>query len=305
MPVKKNVSTPSRNTMSSMSGIPTMSSSLGEKHDCCHGHFGMGHGSCKNSSSHFGHKLIKTFFGILLVYIIIFVGSLIRNEIRKYDFIGVAPTNITDRQLNISAEGTVDVKPNVSKITVGNNLREATSQEASTKNDKLIADFVTKVKALGVDAADIKTESPSMYPEYTYKDDGTNVLVGYNVSQNVTIKVRDNVEKAGKVVAIAGEVGLNTIGGIESTIDDTEIYLEQARQQAVAKAKVKAIELANMLGVRLDGVVTYSEYVPDSYPLYSKTMAMDYGMGMGGGIPTIEPGTTEVKMDVSITYKIK
>jgi len=31
---------------------------------------------------------------------------------------------------------------------------------------------------------------------------------------------------------------------------------------------------------------------------------MDSATGMGGG-PTIEPGTTQVKIDVNVTYKIK
>jgi len=318
MPVKKTVSAPRRNTMSSRVEMPTMmppappvfsastnSSMPEEKHGCCHGHgqFGMGHhGNCHGF--HFAHKLMKTFFGILLVYLIIFVGSLIRNDIKKYDFIGVAPADINNHQLNISAEGSIDVKPNISKITVGNSLVELTSQDASNKNNQLIADFVAKTKALGIDSADIKTESPSMYPEYKYTDGGERILVGYNINQSVTVKVRDDVDKASKVVALAGEVGLNTIGGIESVVDDdTEVYLEQARQEAVNKAKSKATELANMLGVELDGVISYSEYVPDgSYPMYAKTM--DSATGMGGG-PTIEPGTTQVKIDVNVTYKIK
>ncbi|OGH84246.1 MAG: hypothetical protein A2488_00005, partial [Candidatus Magasanikbacteria bacterium RIFOXYC12_FULL_32_21b] len=243
-------------------------------------------------------------FGILLVYVIILVGSLIRNEIKKYDFIGVAPENVSDRQLNISAEGKVDVKPDVSQITVGNSLREATSLEATTKNDQLIADFVNKVKALGIDVADIKTESQIMYPEYIYKEDGTKELVGYNITQNVTVKVRNDVNKASQVVSLAGQVGLNTIGGVESVIDDTEIYLDQARQQAVKKAQAKAKELSKMLGVQIIGVISYNEYVPESYPMYDEGFAMKSSVGMGGG-PTIEPGTSEVTMNVNITYRIQ
>ncbi|OIO18409.1 MAG: hypothetical protein COY69_03230 [Candidatus Magasanikbacteria bacterium CG_4_10_14_0_8_um_filter_32_14] len=304
MSVKKSVSTTTnRNTTNSIPDMSTMTSVSEEKHGCCqsHGQFGIGHhGNCQ--SSHFGHKLMKTFFGILLVYLIILVGSLIRNEIKKYDFIGKAPVNVSDRQLNISAEGKVEVKPNVSKIIVGNSLREATSGEASAKNNKLISDFVTQVKALGIPDTDIKTESQSMYPEYTYKDDGTKELIGYNITQNVTVKVRNDVEKASQVVTLAGKVGLNTIGGVESILDDAEIYLEEARQQAVKKVQIKAMKLANVLGISLDGVVSYSEYIPDSFPMYEKSMAM--GSDMGGG-STIEPGTTDVKINVNITYKIR
>lgn len=319
MPVKKSVSAPrskksATNMMNDMPIVPSMDSvtpstsgSMGmPKHYCCHGpsHFGMGH-HCKSHSCHFGHKLMKTFYGILLVYLIIFVGALIRNQIKNFDYIGVAPVDISDRQLNISAEGTVDVVPNVSVVTVGNSLREATADEARNKNNQLITDFVTKVKALGIPASDIKTESPSMYPEYNYLEDGTRELAGYSINQNVTVKVRNDVEKASQVVVLAGEAGLNTIGGVESVVDDnTDAYLDQARQEAVDKAKVKAQKLANELGVTLDGVISYNEYVPDS-GYYPKYMAYDSMEGYGGSAPTIEPGTSQVSISVNITYKIK
>ena len=187
---------------------------------------------------------------------------------------------------------------------MGNSLREATAEEARSKNDKLIADFVAKVKALGIPVTDIKTESPSMYPEYNYKPDGTNELAGYNITQNVTVKVRDNIDKASQVVAVAGTVGLNTIGGVQSVVDDDmDTYMDQARADAVAKAKLKAVQLANTLGVMLDGVISYSEYSSDSYPMYAKSM--DSSVGMGGGSPVIEPGTNEVSINVNVTYKIK
>ncbi|OGH84965.1 MAG: hypothetical protein A2493_01720 [Candidatus Magasanikbacteria bacterium RIFOXYC12_FULL_33_11] len=315
MPVKKS-STSSRKTISSMPDMPTMNPSVSstpsasnmpsEKHDFLHGcgHMGMGY-HCKSHGCHFGYKLMKTFYGILLVYLIIFVGTLIRNEIKNFDYIGVAPVDVSDRQLNISAEGVVDVVPNISVVTVGNSLREVTADEARNKNNQLITDFVTKVKALGIPATDIKTESPSMYPDYNYLEDGTRELAGYNINQSVTVKVRDNVDKASQVVMLAGEAGLNTIGGVESVVDDnTDMYLDQARQQAVSKAKAKAQKLANDLGVTLDGVISYNEYIADS-GLYPKYMAMDMMEGYSESAPTIEPGTSQVSLNINITYKIK
>ncbi|HAO52377.1 TPA: hypothetical protein DCQ85_02825 [Candidatus Magasanikbacteria bacterium] len=106
------------------------------------------------------------------------------------------------------------------------------------------------------------------------------------------------------MVAVAGTVGLNTIGGVQSVVDDDmDTYMDQARADAVAKAKLKAVQLANTLGVMLDGVISYSEYSSDSYPMYAKSM--DSSVGMGGGSPVIEPGTNEVSINVNVTYKIK
>ncbi|MFA7245382.1 MAG: SIMPL domain-containing protein [Candidatus Magasanikbacteria bacterium] len=303
MPVKKTETTSGSKTLSSMTDMPAMDSMPTEKHDCCRGgHFGMMK-HCKEHSCHFGRKLIMTFVGILIVYLIIFIGTLIRNEIKKYDYIGVADRQLYDKQISVTGEGSVEVKPNVSTVVVGTAIKAATSQEAMEKNDKLIADFVTKVKALGIPEADIKTESQSMYPEYNYATDGTSSLSGYSINQSVTVKVRNNVSLASKVVALSSEVGLNTIGGVTQSIDDKEVYIAEARQKAIKDAKVKAAQLSQMLGINLETILSYSEYVPGEYEgmYYDKAM-LESSVGAG---PTIETGTETVKLNITINYKIK
>ena len=63
-----------------------------------------------------------------------------------------------------------------------------------------------RLKELGVESKDIQTANYNVYPQYDYTD-GKSALKGYQVSQNVTVKIR-NLDKADQILGLAGEVGV-------------------------------------------------------------------------------------------------
>lgn len=265
--------------------------------------------SCKNERCEkhgwcgwVGKKLLVTFFGILVVYLIVFLGVLIRNEVRKYDFIGQADK--AERTIRVEAEGKVSVKPDVAMTTMGVTTESPTVAEAQQKNTEVVNKLISRVKELGVDAADIQTRDYSVYPAYNYPTDGSKPeLRGYTISQNVAIKIRD-LTKSSAVLALAGEVGATNVSGLEFTIDDKDSYLEAARTDALKKVNDKARALASMLGLNLASIVSYDEYESSPTPYYGAKL---YDMGMGGAesMPQIEAGTNDVVLRVGVTFELK
>lgn len=256
----------------------------GGAHACCHG---------------FAKKIMLTLLGILLVYIIVLVGTIIRNNLAKYDAIGQADK--MERMITIDAEGKVIAKPDVAVTSMGMTAKGKTVLEAQQKNTEAMNKLIAKLKDLRISGDDIQTANYNVYPEYDYKD-GSSTLVGYSVSQSVQIKIRD-LKNADKVLGLAGELGLNNVGGLSFTIDNNDVYVAEARQKAMEKAAEKARALSQMLGVKITGIVSYNEYEADGKGVYYKAME-DYGMG-GGVTPTIESGSTDVVMHVSIMLGIK
>lgn len=262
------------------------------EHKCCGSHSKGGFGC-------FGKKLIATLAGILLVYVIVLIGTMIRNNLAKYDVIGYSDK--MERTIMIEAEGKVTAKPDIAMTSMGMTAKGKTVLEAQQKNSEVMNKLITKLKELNIASADIQTVNYNVYPEYDYKD-GSTTLIGYNISQSVQIKIRD-LKNADKVLALAGELGLNNVGGLSFTIDDNDVYIAEARQKAMEKAAEKARVLSQMLGVKITGIVSYNEYEADGKGVYYKAME-DYGIG-GGATPTIESGSTDVVMHVSITLGIK
>lgn len=256
----------------------------GETHACCNG---------------FAKKIMLTLLGILLVYIIVLVGTIIRNNLAKYDVIGFSDK--MERTIMIEAEGKVTAKPDIAMTTMGMAAKGKTVLEAQQKNTEAMNKLIAKLKDLRISGDDIQTANYNVYPEYDNKD-GSSTLIGYSVSQSVQIKIRD-LKNADKVLGLAGELGLNNVGGLSFTIDDNDVYIAEARQKAMEKAAEKARVLSQMLGVKITGIVSYSEYEADGKGVYYKAME-DYGMG-GGLTPTIESGSTDLVMHVSILLGIK
>jgi uncharacterized protein YggE len=165
---------------------------------------------------------------------------------------------------------------------------------------------IEAVKGKDVDKKDITTSQYSLNPEYIYPDRMTPQISGYKLYQSITVKIRDlkNVED---VLSAGLAAGSNQIGQLRFDIDDTSSVKKEAREIAFAKAKQKAKEMADAAGVKLGKVVTFSEgydYYPQ--PMYNyKTSIGLGGVAESYDSATIEPGSKEMTMNVSVTYEIE
>ncbi len=227
------------------------------------------------------------------------------NKIKEYGFIGKSPD--FTRSIYVSGEARVSVVPDVAKLSFGYTVTKPTVTEAQKDNvDKMNA-FMKVLENKTIDKKDIKTSNYSVYPEYNYFE-GRQTIRGYTVSQNLEVTLRgENMSMAESLLALAAENGLNQVGGLQFTVDNQETYLAQARAEAIKKAQASARSIAENTGLKLGKVMNYSESpstVNPPYPYYADKAVM----GMGGGVPapepTINPGTNEVYINVSLTYEI-
>ncbi|HTK60484.1 MAG TPA: SIMPL domain-containing protein [Candidatus Baltobacteraceae bacterium] len=248
-----------------------------------------------------GGRLLRAIFGVLGLCLLIYVTLLARNAAKAHDYIG-RPEAARDT-IAISAEGKVTAQPDVASISVGVMTEKKTVAEAQKENTAKMNAIVAKIKSFGVSDDDIKTTNYSIYPQYDWIDN-RQIERGFQVSQEVQVKVRD-LAKIGDVLSAVGELGANQVGGVTFTIDDPEDLRQQARLQGLAKAKSKAQALAEAAGVKLGKVVGFSENesgVPGPV-FYSKDAAMGLGGG-GAAAPSIESGSQDVVVNVTVLYEI-
>lgn len=126
--------------------------------------------------------------------------------------------------------------------------------------------------------------------------------MGYSIAQTVAIKIR-NLDKAGDILAGAVDNGANTVDGLIFTADDPAKLENQARAEAITKAREKAAAMAKAGGFRLGKLISISEGFNGSPAPYAEA-AFKEGMG-GGGSPTISPGSQEIRVEVTLTYEMK
>lgn len=250
------------------------------------------------------HFLVCVASVFVLVLAVFFIFK-IRNASREYGYIGRAP--LMQYTITISGEGKVVAVPDVATASLGVQTDKKLAKDAQIENNNKMNAITKAIKDLGVDEKDIKTENYSIYPKYDYnRETGASNIIGYTVSQSLSVKIRD-LDKVGAILAKAGDLGANTVGGVQFTVDDPEKLKFEARQKAIAAAKAKADDLFKNLGVQVGRIVSFNEYSNDGImPMYAEK-----GYGIGGGAvssvpaPDIQPGSLEIVSNVNLTFEIK
>jgi uncharacterized protein len=219
------------------------------------------------------------------------------------------PTNITvasqQEGIWVSGQGEVQAVPDVAVLNLGVQAQALTVAEAQAQASKAMDAVMAALKANGIAEKDIQTTGYNIWQQTRWDPDRqTEEVVGYQVSNNVQVKVR-KVADAGNVLdaAVAAGGDLIRVQGIYFEVDDPSSYLDEAREKAVADAKARAEQLASLAGVKL-GQPTY---ITESY--YNPVIYRDIEMAKAdGGMPApatpITPGETTITANVQIVYQI-
>ncbi len=251
--------------------------------------------------------------GILLIVGIIFLFAQAMSVVKQYGYIGagVPATNT----ISVSGEGEVFAVPDIAEISFSAHAEKKTIVEAQKEVTVVMNAALDFVKKFGVAEKDIKTTGYNAYPKYSYENGGAEpmiypprpgkqVLVGYEVTHTVTVKIRDT-DKVGAILDGLGKLKVTDISGPNFSIDDDNTLKDEARKKAIDDAKTKAKKLAGDLGVRLVRVVGFSE--SGNYPIYySKAMGMsDTAESSGEPAPDIPKGENKITSNVTVTYEIR
>ena len=219
--------------------------------------------------------------------------------------IGTVDINSQQTGIWVNGEGKVTVTPDIATLSLGIEAQATTVAEAQDQAAIAMEAVMAALAENGVADKDIQTQYFSIY-QVTKWDDfkDEQVVIGYRVTNMVTAKIRD-IEQAGPIIdAVAAAGGDYTrINNISFSVDDPTPYYEQARQKAVADARAKAEQLADLAGVNLGQPTYISEGT-----IYPPVVYRDVGMEAMAPVPApttpISPGEIELTLNVQVAYAI-
>jgi hypothetical protein len=216
------------------------------------------------------------------------------------------PNNL--ERFSVTGSGTVYAKADIANLSVGFKTPvKKTAAEATKENSEKMNEIISAVKGLDVEAKDIKTTNYSLRPVYNWTEKEGQQLVGYEVSQNADIKIR-NLDKIGDIIAQTTAKGANQVGDISFTIDDEYELKNEARELAITKAKEKAEIIARQTGMKLGDIKGVFESSVSPMPMYDYSNArkeMLSADAVGVSAPAIESGQNEIKVEITLSYEIK
>ena len=207
------------------------------------------------------------------------------------------------RYITVSAEGTVKVIPDAVRLNATVSVVLGTSTEALAATSTSSAAVRAALVANGVATKDIATQSLTIYPEYSYTQDKSPVIIGYRSSQSFDIVIH-NAKSAGVVVDAVVAAGGNQlqVNGVTPFVVDSTNATSSARTNAVKKAKVKASSYASLLGEKLGKVNYLSE---NSSPTLSP-LPMTYAAApSGAGATQVDLGQQDVTVSITIQWALR
>ena len=251
--------------------------------------------------------LLGLVIGVALVLAVSYIPQTNAKPVESLGAAQQSLSNLLDSSgIWVTGEGRVTVVPDIAMLSLGVEAEAATVEEAMEEAAVAMDRVIATLRANGVDESDIKTQWFNIYPvtEWWEWREWGETIVGYRVTNTVTVKIRD-VEATGGIIDAVAKAGgdLTRIQGVTFTVDDPSQYYAEARAEAVADAMDKAQQLANLAGVQL-GAPFYISEGGGYTPIYR-----DYGFMAAerGGVPTtsISPGETEVILTVQMAFAIQ
>jgi uncharacterized protein YggE len=217
--------------------------------------------------------------------------------------IGTVDVSSQQTGIWVSGEGTVTVTPDVATLYLGVEAKADTVAEAQSQASEAMDNVMAALTANGVADKDIQTQYFSINQDTRWDSDkNEEVVTGYDVTNMVTVKIRemDNVGTIIDAVAAAGGDFIR-INNIAFSVDDPSIYYEEVRQEAMEDARAKAEQLADLAGVEL-GAPTYIYEGSVYNPVYYREVAAP--VAAGDYSTSVSPGELDITLDVQVAYAI-
>ena len=216
--------------------------------------------------------------------------------------------------VTVLGTGSVKVRPDTATVQIGISVQQENLRGALDEANATMTRIIDALTALGIDDEDIQTANFNVYAVRDYnkqQESATQLppLVGYNVTNQVSVTIHNLVWKQGLPSDQVGQViedsigaGANDIYGVSFSVEDTKDAEREARRMAVENAGERAAELADAAGKSVGEVIAISEGVTFT-PIGFTAMA-DNGQRAGAGGAPIMGGTIEIMVDVSVTYQL-
>ncbi|WP_254603060.1 SIMPL domain-containing protein [Sphingomonas bacterium] len=189
----------------------------------------------------------------------------------------------TGTVLDITAQGRTTRIPDLATIRAGVVAQAATASAALADDAMRIQRVLAALKKAGIAPRDIATASVRLNPQYRYADNRPPTLTGYQATDSVSIRFHD-IARAGPILDALVAEGANQIDGPDLSLDNPDAALDEARTDAVRRARIRADLYARAAGLHVVRIVSISES----------------GENTGGGNAPMVYARAQLKVDTAI-----
>ena len=208
----------------------------------------------------------------------------------------------TAETITVLGQGSVSVRPDIARVSIGVETSAGTVSEAAGENEVKMEAILAALDELGIEEKDVQTMHYSIQldrysePMPVAESAAADTQPRYLVTNMVNVTVRD-LAKVSDVLDAVVEAGANNIWGVSFSVDDRTEAEEDARADAIADARARAGALAELAEVTLGPVMSVSEVLGSGG--ISVPLTVEKELSAAG---SISPGEIEVSYQVQVTF---
>lgn len=204
-----------------------------------------------------------------------------------------------NRTITVSATRSALAGPDAAQVQTGLVTEGKSARQALSANNSTMAKLIAGLKQSGVEPIDIQTSGFTLNPRYTNPRDGQPPLIdGYQATNGVEVYVR-NLEGLGGILDSLVSLGANQMNGIVFEVSEADTLRDEARKDAVAKARRYAEVYAAAAGASVGKVMVINEGGSAEHrPYFKSARAAAYD-----SVP-IERGNQSIEANVTITWAL-
>lgn len=204
--------------------------------------------------------------------------------------------------LTVSAEGAVEVAPDMATISLGVVTEAQTATQSLAENATRMSALTQALRRAGVAERDIQTSNMRVAPQYAYPAGQAPRLTGYQAQNNVRVRV-PILANVGRVIDAAVSAGGNTVSGVSFGYQDPNAQIDAARRDAADAARRRAELYASSFGMRVVRIISIGESGARSPVNYEIVVTASRA---GGGEQTpISPGEIRTSVSLNVTYELR
>lgn len=205
--------------------------------------------------------------------------------------------------LEVSAQGESRRTPDIATVSAGVVTQAADAASAMRENAARMDRVIVALKRAGVADRDVRTANISLNPQYRYANNQPPTITGYQASNTVTVRFRD-IGKSGAILDALVATGANQINGPDLGLDNPAAAMDEARVDAVGKARARAELYARAAGLRVKRILSISEGVydmPRPMPVMLRTM----DVAETAATSKIVPGEQSLNVSLSVRFELE
>ena len=213
-----------------------------------------------------------------------------------------APVLLDATLLDVVAEGRSTRVPDLATIRSGVVTQGATAQAALSENAQRMDRVIAALKRAGVADRDIQTATIQLNPPYRYGENVPPTITGYQATNTVSVRYRD-VAKSGAILDALVREGANQIDGPNLSVDAIDAAMDEARTDAIRRARARAELYAKAAGLRVERILVIAEGSAPMPPQPMPVMAMRAEMAAKDS--QVLPGEQEINATVTVRFLLR